>query len=80
MICVMTYSIELMVATSSRELSGPSLPLTMKDASYVQYIIRHGKQVAKVIFDGYDQQSFSTMKPVCNDHLYNKIYYLWFIQ
>ena len=21
-----------------------------------------------------------TMKPICNDHLYNKIYYLWFIQ
>ena len=23
---------------------------------------------------------YSTVKPVCNDHLYNKIYYLWFIQ
>ena len=22
----------------------------------------------------------ATVKPVCNDHLYNKIYYLWFIQ
>ena len=21
-----------------------------------------------------------TVKAVCNDHLYNKIYYLWFIQ
>ena len=21
-----------------------------------------------------------TVKPVCNDHLYNKISYLWFIQ
>ena len=21
-----------------------------------------------------------TVKPVCNDHLYYKIYYLWFIQ
>ena len=21
-----------------------------------------------------------TVKPVCNDHLYNKAYYLWFIQ
>ena len=20
------------------------------------------------------------VKPICNDHLYNKIYYLWFIQ
>ena len=24
--------------------------------------------------------SLNTVKPVCNDHLYNKIYYLWFIQ
>ena len=23
---------------------------------------------------------YNTVKPVCNDHLYNKIYYLWFIQ
>ena len=23
---------------------------------------------------------YHTGKPVCNDHLYNKIYYLWFIQ
>ena len=23
---------------------------------------------------------FFTVKPVCNDHLCNKIYYLWFIQ
>ena len=22
----------------------------------------------------------NTVKPVCNDHLSNKIYYLWFIQ
>ena len=22
----------------------------------------------------------TTVKPVCNDHLYDKIYYLWFIQ
>ena len=21
-----------------------------------------------------------TVKPVCNDHLYNKVYYLWLIQ
>ena len=24
--------------------------------------------------------NMNTVKPVCNDHLYNKIYYLWFIQ
>ena len=23
---------------------------------------------------------YATVKLVCNDHLYNKIYYLWFIQ
>ena len=23
---------------------------------------------------------FTTVKPVYNDHLYNEIYYLWFIQ
>ena len=23
---------------------------------------------------------WSTVKPLCNDHLYNNIYYLWFIQ
>ena len=23
---------------------------------------------------------YPTLKPVCNDHLYNKIHYLWFIQ
>ena len=22
----------------------------------------------------------NTVKPICNDHLYDKIYYLWFIQ
>ena len=22
----------------------------------------------------------NTVKPVCNDHLLNKVYYLWFIQ
>ena len=24
--------------------------------------------------------ALSTVKPVCNDHFYDKIYYLWFIQ
>ena len=27
-----------------------------------------------------ERQYLYTVKPVCNDHLYNKIYYLWFIQ
>ena len=51
----MTNSTESMVATWSRWLSGPSLPLPMKYSCYMQYTIRHGKQDAKVIFDGYDQ-------------------------
>ena len=25
-------------------------------------------------------RELTTVKPVCNDHLYNEIYYLWFIQ
>ena len=28
----------------------------------------------------YIDHYLNTVKPVCNDHLYNKIYYLWFIQ
>ena len=27
-----------------------------------------------------NQPQAATVKPVYNDHLYNKIYYLWFIQ
>ena len=27
-----------------------------------------------------EASSYGTVKPVCNDHLYNEIYYLWFIQ
>ena len=27
-----------------------------------------------------DYIHLSTVEPVCNDHLYDKIYYLWFIQ
>ena len=27
-----------------------------------------------------DKKSADTVKPVCNDHLYNNIYYLWSIQ
>ena len=26
------------------------------------------------------EKYLNTVKPVCNDHLYNKIYYMWFIQ
>ena len=37
-------------------------------------IARHFKLRPQDTATGY------TMKPVCNDHLYNKIYYLWFIQ
>ena len=30
-------------------------------------------------FDGVDSEP-NTVKPVYNDHLYDKIYYMWFIQ
>ena len=51
--CRMTHDKKSMVATWSRWLPVPSLPLTMKYASCAQYIIRHGRQDAKVKFDGY---------------------------
>ena len=37
-----------------------------------QFIVRHifSKQSNIIV----------TVKPVCSDHLYNEIYYLWFIQ
>ena len=35
-------------------------------------------EVEKVRLLRYDV--YYTMKPVCNDHLYNGIYYRWFIQ
>ena len=34
----------------------------------------------KVHILSYKKYMPNTVKPVCNDHLYNKIYYLWFIQ
>ena len=34
------------------------------------------RAIMEVDFSYFDD----TVKPVCNDHLYNKIYYLWFIQ
>ena len=27
-----------------------------------------------------EASSYGTVKPICNDHLYNGIHYLWFIQ
>ena len=30
--------------------------------------------------DQLQQLHWNTVKPVCNGHLYNNIYYLWFIQ
>ena len=37
----------------------------------ISHGIIYGKQTA-VLLD--------TVKPICNDHRYNKIHYLWFIQ
>ena len=31
-----------------------------------------------IMVEGFDS-FFTTVRPVCNDHLYNKIYYLWVI-
>ena len=30
--------------------------------------------------DSHQLEMTNTVKPVCNDHLWNKSYYLWFIQ
>ena len=37
---------------------------------------RHGMEMISVLQAFYN----TTVKPVCNDHLYSEIYYLWFIQ
>ena len=50
------HSRESMVATWPRWLFEPSLPLIMKYTSCVHHIMCHGKQDAKVICDGYNQQ------------------------
>ena len=34
----------------------------------------------KILSHDLTVESTYTVKPVCNDHLYNEIYYLWFIQ
>ena len=36
--------------------------------------------VIDYVFDPYTASVNGTVKPVSNDHLYNEIYYLWFIQ
>ena len=41
--------------------------------SYVQYIIRHDKHDAKVIFDGYEQQLSTKRIPVCLLELHRQI-------
>ena len=33
----------------------------------------------RYVTTGYPETHITTVKPVCNDHLYNKIYYLRFI-
>ena len=40
---------------------------------YYLYYVNHGKTDK----DTCSEQN--TVKPVCNDHLYNEIHYLWFI-
>ena len=41
--------------------------------SYVSYLITPSCTIAEI-------WKYYTVKPVCNDHLYNSIYYLWLIQ
>ena len=53
-----------------------------RQSTYGNEVINH-KHISKVLFEtkicNVMWHSY-TVKPVCNDHLYNKIYYLWFIQ
>ena len=45
--------------------------------------VRQGDMPHSFIMDGWSVttvKTTTTLKPVCNDHLYNEIYYLWFIQ
>ena len=40
----------------------------------------NNQKFTKAIIDGPQRKGvYITVKPVCNDHLYDKIYYMWFI-
>ena len=43
-------------------------------------LIAKQKKTHSTLWSGDKTILHNTVKPVCNDHLYNKIYYLWFIQ
>ena len=51
--------------------------------SYLSFVKLHFhtniEMLHMLLFGVYALESI-TVKPVCNDHLYNEIYYLWFIQ
>ena len=40
----------------------------------------HKEHISSTLHPYYNPVYNDTVEPVCNDHLYNKIYYLWFIQ
>ena len=40
----------------------------------------HFVSASIIVYSQFDIAFLYTVKPVCNDHLYNKMYYLWFIQ
>ena len=48
---------------------------SLKDISGNIQIAFHSKSSVEIT-----EEFHGTVKPVCNDHLYNKIYCLWFIQ
>ena len=53
--------------------------VTREDAAVVECVgVNAFKKRAQLVILG--ECKVCTVKPVYNDHLYNKVYYLWFIQ
>ena len=49
--------------------------------AYLEQILRENSILdTEISWKQMDMYLQTTVKPVCNDHLYNKIHYLWFIQ
>ena len=48
--------------------------------NWVHFDMVYFKYAIATVFIKFVSQIYCTVKPVCNDHLYNKIYFLWFIQ
>ena len=54
-------------------------PCSMKMNKVTKVPICKDNEPTPLPLNHFEEQRFSTVKPVCNDRLYNKIYYLWFI-